>query len=323
MNVIEKEKSMNQKFAEKNGISEDKMETIYEEIFESLPDEMDEDTKTVRALRKVRGTLRRRIQAGKDVDGVIFFRFRNQDYNLFAWNKVDEFVKENGLEKAQELGKADADGNYLHTTGFSAGEIINRDAVYGSAIGVLEDENGKVTSRWISIGQMSIKQKIPLCQELVINVKEGNKPGPILEENLVYYNDCTVVEDDPVCDEDSLNNYKNIIKKMFGDIIFNDFAELRDYCDEHLSDKYHFAGTEAICTNIGVQQDTTSNIPVEFEMGEETVMTLWIKPEVFEGLPIEEGLAGILLVNGYPINKDDGTTDIGFNVGGFIPHEDF
>lgn len=321
MTRIEKEKSKNEKFAEEHNISNAEMNEIYEEIFEQLPADMDEDKKTIRALRKTRGTLRRRAQI-KYEDAFVLFRFRNQNYNLYAWNKVDEYVKENGLEKAQEVGMVDAEGNYLHTSGFNVGEKIDKSAIFGSAIGIFQDADNNTIPKWISIGQYNIKNKLPLCREIQISVKEGKKPGPLFPDtNLVYFNSAKVTDTDPICSPDELNTYESIIQDLFGDIIFNDVAELKDYCSDRISDRQHFAGIHAICTGINAR-DLDSNIPIDFEIGDDIddieELTIWAEPDVFKGLSIEEGVAGILFVSGYLDNNDN----IGFNIGGFLPYDD-
>lgn len=313
---IEKEKLKNQKFAEENNISSDEMETIYNEIFNSLPADMEEDKKTIRALRKTRGSLRRQVQSGNYVNGFLLMRFRNQDYNLWAWNEVDEFIKKNGLEKAKELKKVDDEGNYLHTKGFSAGEKIDKEAIFGSAIGIFEFEKDEPSARWVSIGQFNINDDIPLCQELNINIKVGKKPGPLFKDNLVYYNGSNKMGVDPMCTQDEMESYTEVITELFGDIIFDDISELKDYMSEHISDKNNFAGIHAICTQITTQKDTSSNIPIDFEFDDDE-FTLWVRPEIFKGLAITEGDAGILFVNAY-----QGDDDIGFNVGGFLPYDD-
>ena len=319
---IEKEKNKTQKFAEANDISEDEINATYQKIFDELPEDMEEGKKTVRALRKTRGILNRKIQSGNYQDGFILFRFRNQDYNLFAWNQVDKFIKENGMEKALELKKVDEDGNYLHTSGFNIGEKIDKEAIFGSAIGILKDEDDNLVPKWISIGQYNIKDTIPLCQEISINIKKGNKPGPLFpSENLVYLNGVRLVGGKKIYEQDEIQDYENIIKNLFGDIIFDDYDELKEYCSEHLDNKNNFAGIDAICMNISPQSDVTSNVPVDFEIGD-TLVTLWIRPEIFEGLSMQESCSGILLVSGYESKDDDGNPDVGFNVGGFIPYDD-
>lgn len=319
MTVVEKEKIKNEEFAQANDISSNEMEEIYNKIFEELPDDLDEDKKVIRALRKTRGALRKQIQSGGNwEEGFIFMRFPNQEYNIYAWNQVDEYVKENGLDKAKEVGKVNAEGEYLHTAGFNKGEKIDKDAIIGNAIGLFTDDNSNVVAKWLRIGRYNIKDKIPLCQELNINVKEGTKPGPLFSNNkLMYYNgsrkmDSTFEPSSP----DVMRHYEGIFKDLFGDIVFSDYADLESYLSDNISDKNNFACIHGICTQISPRSEVTDNIPVEFEF-EDAVLLLWVKPYIFEGLAIEEGVAGILMVNAY--QKDDG---IGLNVGGFLQYEE-
>lgn len=318
MTRIEKEKIKNKEFAEANDISNEEMEEIYNEIFAEMPDDMDEDKKIIRALRKTRGTLRKQIQSsGVWKEGFIFMRFPNQEYNLYAWNQVDNYIKENGIDKAKEVGMVNAEGEYLHTKGFSKGEKIDKDAIFGSAIGLFEDDENQVRAKWISIGQYNVKDKIPLCQELNMNIKEGDKSGPLFpKEKLVYYNGSRKMDVNPVCTPDEIRNYENVFKNLFGEIIFSDYADLEAYCENNISDRRNFACIHSICTQITTQKDTNSRIPIEFEF-EDSEATLWVDPYIFEGLVIEEGVAGILMVNAY--QKDDG---IGFNVCGFLQYEE-
>ena len=61
ISTVESEKAKNDKFASDNGITQEEMDEVYQEIFENLPDNVTGDNRVKRALRKTRGALKKKI----------------------------------------------------------------------------------------------------------------------------------------------------------------------------------------------------------------------------------------------------------------------
>ena len=187
INNVESEKARNKKFAEENNISPEEMEKIYDEIYEKLPESLTGDKRILRALRKTRGTLRQKANAtGEEIDGFILMRFRDNDFDANAWKKVDDFIANNSLEDAIARKMVNDEGQYLHTdftTSFSNqhGKVIDKKNARGYAIAIISTEKG-TELRWLSIGKFNVWDKIPLCREVTLIVKEGNQAGPLFTD---------------------------------------------------------------------------------------------------------------------------------------------
>ena len=90
INNAEAERKKTLKFAEDNGISTDEVEAVYEKIYAELSDDLSENAKELRALRKTRGSLKRIANSSANyIDGFIFMRFRDTNFNEYAWKLVD------------------------------------------------------------------------------------------------------------------------------------------------------------------------------------------------------------------------------------------
>lgn len=317
MSSIDTEKQKNQEFAEKHGIEESEMDKIYKEIFESMPEDMDENKKIIRSLRKTRGSLRRLVQSGQRMDGFVIMRFPDQEYNLFAWNQVDRYVKENGLEDAIKKGMANEQGEYLHTQGFSKGEVIDKKAIYGSAIGIFQTDKG-IAPRDISIGSYAMNKVLPICKESKFTFKEGKKAGQLIKNaNILYFNGATVLEEVDAYDEEAVKIYLGYVEQFFGDIIFDTMIDGLEYLKSKNYEKTAFVGVRATCMDIFPNEDPTRDISINFET-EDDDFIVWVHPTAFAGLNITDGIDGILFMNVTP--RKDGT--LRYNCGGFLPIED-
>lgn len=317
MSSIDTEKQKNQEFAEKHGINESEMERIYQEIFEGMPEDMDENKKIIRSLRKTRGSLRRLVQSGQRMDGFIIMRFPDQEYNLYAWNQVDRYVKENGLENAIKKGMANEQGEYIHTQGFSKGEVIDKKAIYGSAVGIFQTDEG-IVARDVSIGSYAMDKVLPVCKESKFTFKEGKKSGQLVKNaNVLYFNGATVLEDVDAYDEDAVKIYLGYVEQFFGDIIFDSMIDGLKYLESKKYDKNAFIGVRATCMDIFPNEDPTRDISINFET-EDDDFIVWVHPTSFAGLNITDGIDGILFMNVTP--RRDGT--LRYNCGGFLPIED-
>ena len=149
ISTIESEKEKNAKFAEENGISPEEMEEVYQEILDNLPENITGDNRIKRALRKTRGTLKKKANTnGEVIDGFIIMRFRDNDFDANAWSKVDNYVQNHGIDQAKVEGLVNEEGQYIHTaftTSFSNqhGKVIDKNNVRGTAIAIVTNKNNK------------------------------------------------------------------------------------------------------------------------------------------------------------------------------------
>ena len=250
-------------------------------------------------------------------------RFRDKDFERNAWNKVDKFVQENGIEKAKEQGMVNDDGEYLHTafsTNFSNqhGRIINKDNVTGQAIGIVVNENEEQELRFFTIGKFNVFDKIPLCREVALIVKEGNQAGPVFPDRNAYFLNgvkLTGSSTNAYYSDEDFDAYVEIIEDLCGDIFYDTKSEIDQYAQEHMNDKFNFI---AVATNsvirLGMPLDD-GTVPIELELDDGSI-TVWASKNVFKGLTIEEGIAGVALLNTY-VNKNN---EAGYRIGGFLPY---
>jgi len=313
MNKIEREQEKNTKFAEEHGISQEEMDSIFNEIYEKMPSDMDDATKTLRSLRKTRGSLKRLVQSGYRMDGFLLMRFRTNSYNNYAWNQVNNFVKEHGLEAAIKKGMAKGEGEYLHTEGFNKGKVIDKNYATANAIGIFQDGD-KVVPREISIGSYAMKKVVPICKEAKFTLKEGNASKIIKGSKIQYFNNAIVTDDTDAFDDDTIDVYLNYVRQFFGDIIFESSADLLQYLESKNFDRNVFGVIEGECIDIRTNDDPTKNVVVNFEIGEDDA-DVWFTPTELAGLNIYDGAYGYLFVNAY--KKKDG--EINYHVGGFLP----
>ena len=318
MNRIESEKQKNIDFANTHGISEVEMENIFQSIYNKMPTDLDEDKKIIRSLRKTRASLKRLVQSGNRFDGFVFMRLPNQEYNLYAWNKVQKFIDENSLEKAIAQGMAKDENTYLHTEGYNKGKPINKKDIYGKAVGIFQ-VGEKVTPYEISIGSYAMDKVLPICKDTTISLKEGKKDSQISPQTKIqYFNGATETERLQEFKEEKAEEYLDYIKDCFGDIIFESFSDALDYLELKNFDKNAFVGVRAICLETSVPDDPERDIPISFEfLSDDADITIYVHPIEFAGLNIEDGLEGYLFFNA--IKRNDNTNK--YHCGGFLPIE--
>lgn len=322
-NDVESEKIKNQKFAENNGISQEEMDEIYQKIYAELPENLTGDKRELRALRKTRGSLRQRAnRTGTELDGFILIRFRDKDFESNAWNKVDNFVQENGIDAAREQGMVNDNGDYVHTaftTNFSNqhNKVIDKNNVTGQAVGIVINENGEQELRFLTIGKFNVFEKIPLCREVSLIIKEGNKAGPLFpDRNNYFVNGVKVTgSTNAYYSDEDFEAYTEIIEDLCGDIFYDTKSEIDQYAHEHVNDRFNFI---AVATNsvirIGMPLDD-GTVPIELEVDDGSI-TVWSSKNVFKDLTIEEGIPGVALLNTY-VNKNN---EPGYRIGGFLPY---
>lgn len=320
ISTVESEKEKNTKFAQENNISEDEMEQVYLEIFENLPDDITGDNRVKRALRKTRGTLKRKANIqGTVLDGFIFMRFRDNDFEKNAWDKVDKYVSEHGIDEAREKGFVNKKDEYIHsslTTTFSnqKGKVIDKDNVRGSAAAIVTNDKGVNELRWLNIGKFNVYDNIPLCREVQLIIKEGNQKGPLFDGVAYFLNGVKITQSNAYYSDEEFQAYGNLIEELCGDITYYTKDEIDDFAKSKRSDRNNFIAVPvSSVSRIGNKIDNGS-VPIELELDDDQI-TVWADKNIFKDLTIEEGIQGIAMLNTY-VNKEDVP---GYRIGGFLP----
>lgn len=321
ISTVESERAKNAKFAADNGISQEEMDEVYQEIFENLPEDLTGDNRIKRALRKTRGALKKKTNVqGTELDGFIVMRFRNNDFEANAWAKVDKFVQEKGEDEAKNKGYINDEGKYVHsalTTSFSNqhGKVIDKDNVRGSAVAIVTNKNNKNELRWLNIGKFNVFEKIPLCREVKLVIKEGNQAGPLYPDRNAYFlNGVKLTQANAYYSDEEFQAYANLIETLCGDISYYTKEEIDEYAQQNSSNRNNFIAVPvASVSRLGNAIDNGS-VPIEFELDDDQI-TAWADKDIFRDLTIEEGIQGIAMLNTY-LNKEGVP---GYRIGGFIP----
>lgn len=320
INNAEAERKKTLKFAEDNGISTDEVDAVYEKIYAELPDDLSDNAKELRALRKTRGSLKRIANSSANyIDGFIFMRFRDTNYNEYAWKLVDEYVDTHGVDEAKEKGMVNDKGEYLHTsytTQFSNqfGQVIDRKDARGSAVGIFQGEDG-MEGRFISIGKFQVWEPIPLCREVAVNVKEADQAGKLFTDRKQFFlNGVRATTASHYYTAEDFQAYADMIEDACGDIFFSSKDDIDDYASNH-TDRLNFVAAYGVVNRIGTPLDD-GTIPVEIELDDE-VITTWAPKNIFKDLTIEEGIVGLAF-----INTSLGDEKVYYRLGGFLPLAD-
>ena len=319
-NDEEAERQKTLKFAEDNNISDNELNAVYDKIYNELPDNLSDKAKTLRALRKTRGSLRKIANSNANyVDCFLFMRFRDNDFNVNAWNKVDKYVKENGVEAATQQGMINDEGDYVHT-GFTTqftdqmGKVIDKKDARGSALGLLKTgADDAIEVRFLSIGKFNVWEKIPICREISMNIKEATAPGKLFtDKNQLFVNGVRYTNESHYYTNEAFQSYINIIEQNCGDIFFSIKSDIDDYAQKHQKE-LNFVAAYSIVNRIGNVLDDGA-VPIELEL-DDGVITVWATKNVFKDLLIEEGIAGVAFLETY-VNKEG---NVGYRIGGFLP----
>lgn len=320
ISTVESEKEKNTKFAQENNISEEEMEQVYLEIFENLPDDITGDNRVKRALRKTRGALKRKANIqGTVLDGFIFMRFRDNDFEKNAWDKVDKYVSEHGIDEAREKGFVNEEDEYIHsslTTNYSSqkGKVIDKDNVRGSAAAIVTNDKGVNELRWLNIGKFNVYDNIPLCREVQLIIKEGNQKGPLFDGVAYFLNGVKITQSNAYYSDEEFQAYGNLIEELCGDITYYTKDEIDDFAKSKGSDRNNFIAVPvSSVSRIGNKIDNGS-VPIELELDDDQI-TVWADKNIFKDLTIEEGIQGIAMLNTY-VNKENVP---GYRIGGFLP----
>ena len=261
INSAEKERQKTLKFAKDNNISDEEINEVYDKIYSELPDDLSDKAKELRALRKTRGALRRIANSNANyVDSFIFMRFRDNDYNVNAWNKVDKYVKENGEEKAKESGMINEEGEYVHTsftTQFSnqMGKVIDKKDARGYALGIFQGDEG-TDIRFLTIGKFNVWDSIPICREISVSVKDAGNAGKVFpKKNQYYLNGARSTTASRYYSEEDFQSYADMIESGCGDIFFSLKSDIDDFARQNATDTFNYAAIFCIVNRLGNPSD--------------------------------------------------------------------
>ena len=319
-NDVDAEKQKTLKFAEDNNISDNELNTVYDKIYNELPDNLSDKAKELRALRKTRGALRKVANSNANfVDAFIFMRFRDNDFNINAWNKVNKYIEDNGIDAAKEQGMVNEEGDYIFTsftTSFSnqMGKVIDKKNARGTAIGFVDvNGDGKAEARYLSIGKFNVWDNIPICREISVNIKESDNAGKMFtDKKQLFLNGAKFDNQSYYYTDEVFQQYINMIEENCGDVFFSLKSDIDDYARAN-SNKTHFVAAYSIVNRIGNVLDDGA-VPIELELDDELI-TVWATKNIFKDLTIEEGIAGVAFIETY-VNKEG---NVGYRIGGFLP----
>lgn len=318
MSRIDEEKAKTKEFAEENGISETEIERVFNEVLKNMPDHLSDAQKEIRALRKTRGTLRKSTKSGKRIEGFLFMRFPDSNYNKWAYDFVQRTIDEDGIDVARGKGMLNEKDEPIHWQGFSKGEKIDPKQVYGSAVGLFAGDNG-LEARDLSIGSYSMDKVVPMCQECTFivanNVKD--KMGRVISSKPQYYFNNAMGVEDKIYTQEEADVYLEYLEEHFGDVLFDTYEDALRFLESNNYSQTAFAGVPVIVSDIGVSDDPTSNVFLSFEEENGVTDTIegWVSPMMLQGLNLNEYGAGIVFFN----VRQDNEGNIYNHIGGFIP----
>lgn len=312
-NNLEKQMLRTKKLAEEKGISEDELEKMYQEKLNSFDESLNltDHQKSIRAFKLIRGELRS-DKKSESINGMLLCRFRDNTYNKYMYDQVQEYIDKNGLEAAQDAQMVNPEGKYLFTSGFNKGSVIDPENISGSAIGIFQDQDGNPKPRFVKIGKFQVKEKIPLGSDIKMFYKESTKSTDFGEKDL-FYNGSETLEENQFYSEEALEKYAQMIQDLLHTKVFENYDNMIDYAANVTNDRNNVIG---IWTDVLEVGDSINNVPITFEF-EDACVKYWCDRNIFNGLTIPEGGFGIVLLNAY-----NGKEGIGFNVIGFLPSAD-
>ena len=246
-------------------------------------------------------------------------RFRDNDFEKNAWDKVDKYVSEHGIDEAREKGFVNEKDEYIHsslTTNYSSqkGKVIDKDNVRGSAAAIVTNDKGVNELRWLNIGKFNVYDNIPLCREVQLIIKEGNQKGPLFDGVAYFLNGVKITQSNAYYSDEEFQAYGNLIEELCGDITYYTKDEIDDFAKSKSSDRNNFIAVPvSSVSRIGNKIDNGS-VPIELELDDDQI-TVWADKNIFKDLTIEEGIQGIAMLNTY-VNKENVP---GYRIGGFLP----
>ena len=343
--IVEKEKSKTLKFAEKYGLSKAMVETEIENMYNSLkPDDFaSDDERMIRAIRRSRGAFRRKAQQlAKAQEGMIVFRGQDYDWDRRQYNQAMAEEAKNGRDEAIKKGLMNKEGQPIYQYGQDKGKVIKSPSANGNAVGyfcVIDNKTKKevIQPKFIAINDRLVEDNIPVCQIGQIagaKGKSSNKDFPYSKDKTVWYKASTIDDDHKApYSKEELSVILTDWDKAFGEKIpkLTSFEELLDYGEEHCRRKskdehlYDFCFIPGIISSIDKPETEYENIRVnieftDYESDEIHYISVYLPPGHLKGLSMEEGSAGICVLQAYNFTSD--VDDPYWHLGGFLNARD-
>ena len=343
--IVEKEKARTAKYAEKYGLSQTMIETEIQNIYNSLnpKDFASDDARMLRAIKRGRGAFRRKAQQLANAqEGMIVFRSQDYDWDRRQFNYAMAEEAKNGREEAIKKGLMNDDGQPIYQFGSDKGKPIFKPAANGNAVGYIctidkKTKKEVVKPKFFGISERLVEENIPVCQMGQIAAKEGEK----VNKDFPYSNDKTMWYRVSTLDDEHISPYSKeelsvIIEdwdKAFGEKIpkLTSFEELLDYGEKHCrrasKDKhlYDFCFIPGTISSVDKPETEYENVRVniefvDYENDEIHYIGVYLPPGHIKGLPIEEGISGICVLQAYNFKSD--MDDPYWHLGGFLSAQD-
>ncbi len=314
MTMLERQKEKTMKLAVEKGISEEQLNRMYQEKIQSFPDTVSETQKALRAFKLVRGELNSDRKEYDTLKGMLLCRFRDNTYNKYMYDKVQEYIDKNGLEAAQDAQMVNTNGDYLFTTGFNKGEVIDPKNIRGSAVGIFQNEDGEPEARFVKIGKFQIDKKIPLGSEIEMKYTEAKSTAPNFNHKDCFYNGAIPLVENQLYTVEELESYSKMIEELVYGKVFENYDDMIEYAENITDDKNNIIGVW--CDVLEVGDKTSGNVSMLLEF-EGACVKYWCDKNIYNGLTVPAGGSGIVLLNAYK-----GKDGVGFNIIGFLPYDD-
>ena len=337
-----KEQKINEKFAEKYGLSIEQLNKAAEEEYEKLnPEDFpSDDARKGRALRRARGGFRAIAAKMKNSkDGMIVCRFRDSDFARNQYNRAKRVEANEGTEAAIKQKLMNKEGQPIFQYGNDIGKVIAKPTAFGGAAGYFIDyKDGEriITPKYISIGENYVNNEIPICQLGRLSVNNGKKVQenfPYSDDNIVWYNASTLDDDHqaPYSAEEIvqiLSDWNEAFGTSIPAITTRD--ELADFGREHCQitkddgHQYDFCYVPARIAQVMPITNPYEDVRVviEFldsETLEDEILNVFIPQGAFQGLYLQEDRLGICILQSYDFSNKKDDTQHKWHLGGFLP----
>ena len=109
--------------------------------------------------------------------------------------------------------------------------------------------------RFISIGKFQVWEPIPLCREVVVNVKEADKAGKLFTDRKQYFlNGFRATSTSHYYTAEDFQAYTDIIEDACGDIFFSLKSDIDDYAFSR-TDRFNFIAAYSVVNRIKAPLD--------------------------------------------------------------------
>lgn len=341
------ERSVNEKFAQKNGLSIDEMNQKAQEIYDELDASKfeNDDARWSRAYRRTRGAFRKKARSmANSVDGMIVCRMTNKDFNRNQYDFAMRAMEKNGKDFAISQGLVNDKGQPLYKWGNSVGKPIldengepGRPLVSGRAIGYTFTKNDdgdyeNIEPRYIIISKQKADSTIPICQsgKIALSIADSKQDGFFSENNFAYYNDFALSNE---CKApytyDEIQDILEQWNRAFGDN-FSVISSVNDLVSFEMDHSYSKDNKDVefdFCVIPGTIMGITpggkySNAIValefiDYDTMETSIINVFLPEPMLKGLHLQEDDQGIVVLQAF-----EGKEQTRWHLGGFLHVDD-